>query len=158
MSEFTEVSCAPAPIGATFALICDPARWPLFVGYGPLPGITLASVEGGGPIVLGARIRVENTDRSLHYERVVAFEQDRHLQMHMELEPPASWFMSEIDEFVDLYAEGAETRVVRRFVATPRAWYTAPMAWLFGGFFLARAVRVHNANVAKALAVSQGAS
>jgi hypothetical protein len=53
---------------------------------------------------------------------------------------------------VQLAPEGAGTRLTRTFTATPRAWYTWPMAWLFGSFMLRRAIERHNAAVASKLA------
>lgn len=156
MPTFTTVSEAPASPDATFAFICDLSRWPLFRGYGPLPGIAEASVDGNivGP---NSRIRVRNTDGSVHHEVVQAFEPGRRYVIRMELAPPVSYVMAWIEETVLLepIAGGSGTRLRRTFVVTPRTWLTAPIAWLFGGVLLPRAVERHNRAVADALAGPQ---
>lgn len=149
MPTFRTVSTTPASPEATFAFICDVTRWPLFRGYGPLPAIVEATCDG--PVGLGARIRVRNSDGSVHHERVTAFEPGRLYCISMELVPPVSRVMSGIDERVELEPVEGGARVTRTFTSTPAAWYTAPIAWLFGGFLLRRAVEAHNAAVAEAL-------
>jgi hypothetical protein len=47
MPTFTTETTLPASPAATFAFIVDLTKWPLFTGYGPLPGIVEASVDGG---------------------------------------------------------------------------------------------------------------
>ncbi len=148
MPRFTTVSSLPVPPEAVFALIVDLDQWPLFTGYGPLPGIRAASLPPGEPVALGARIRVDDADGTHHHERVEVFEPGRRLSLRMELTPPASFFMADIFEEITLAPEGSGTALSRTFTANPRAWYTWPFAWLFGGFLLRRAVDRHNAAVA----------
>lgn len=148
--RFSTESNAPASPEAAFAYICDLSRWPLFTGYGPLPGIVEASVEG--EISVGSRIRVRNTDGSVHHEVVERFEPARRFALRMELSPPVSYIMASIEEDVELVAIEGGTRIRRTFRVRPRAWFTAPIAWLFGGVLLPRAVRRHNERVAAALA------
>ncbi|GDX82525.1 hypothetical protein LBMAG42_43360 [Deltaproteobacteria bacterium] len=148
--QFSTESNAPGSPEAAFAFICDLTRWPLFTGYGPLPGIVEATVEGA--VTLGSRIRVRNTDGSVHHEVVERFEPGRRYTIRMELNPPVSYVMASIEEDVELTAAASGTRIRRTFVLRPRSWFTAPIAWLFGGVLLPRAVARHNARMAAALA------
>jgi len=155
MPQFTTVCWFPASPEHVFAGIVDLARWPLFSGYGPLPGIRAASLPPGQVMALGARVRVDDMDGTHHHERVEGFEPGRRIALAMELTPPAAHVMAGIHEEVLLAASSGGTTVTRTFIATPRAWYTWPLAWLFGSFLLRRAVDRHNAAVASAYA--QGA-
>lgn len=155
MPTFTTESEAPATPEETFAFIIDLTRWPLFRGHGPLPGIVEATAEGG-PVGQGTRIRVRNSDGSVHHEVVDTFEPGRRYAVHMELAPPVSYVLAGIEETVELQPGGAGTRLRRTFVVTPRSWLTAPVAWLFGGVLLPRAVAAHNAAVAEALGAAKG--
>lgn len=142
----TESHLALSP-AAAFAFIVDLAKWPLFSGFGPLPGIVEASVEGG-VVQLGSRIRVRNTDGSVHHEVVETFEPDRRYAIRMELAPPVSFVMAGIHETITLVPAPGGTSMRRSFVVTPRSWLTAPIAWFFGGVLLPRAVARHNAAAA----------
>jgi len=147
MPTFTTNTLLPSTPAATFAFIVDLTKWPTFTGYGPLPGIVEATVEGG-EVRLGSRIRVRNTDGSVHHEVVEAFEPGRRYVIRMELAPPVSYVMAAIHETVELEPADGGTRMRRTFVVTPRAWFTAPIAWFFGGVLLPRAVERHNATAA----------
>ena len=111
----------------------------------PLPGIVEASLPDGERMGPGARVRVRNTDGSIHHEVVCAFEPGRRYAVRMELSPPASILMDRIEEDVEL-AETPEggTRVTRRFVVTPRSLLTAPIAWFIAQCILRKAVEAHN--------------
>lgn len=141
----------------TFTYIVTLANWTEFRGYGFLPGIVEASLPDGAPIppasrqvALGSRIRVENTDGSVHHEVVQAFEPGRRYAIRMELAPPVSYLMARIDERVDLEATPTGTRVTRTFDVVPRGWWTAPLVWLVAKV-LRRAVVRHDEAVAGAL-------
>lgn len=145
---------APARV---FAFILDLDRWPLFRGYGPLPGIRRATLADGASFGLGARVRVENTDGSVHHECVTAYDPPRRYAVTMVLVPPAAYVLARIDEEVVLEPTAGEGTVIRRrFTTVPRAWWTAPVAWLFGGFLLARAVARHDEAVGRALDEPEG--
>lgn len=118
MPTFTTETTLPASPAATFAFIVDLTKWPLFTGYGPLPGI------------------------------VEAFEPGRRYVIRMQLAPPVSYVMAGIHETVELEPADGGTRMRRTFVVTPRSWLTAPIAWFFGGMLLPRAVERHNATAA----------
>lgn len=151
MADFTTVSMTERSPDETFAFICDLSKWPLFRGWGPLPGIEEASLPAGETVGLGSRIRVRNSDGSIHHEVVVAFEPGRRYDIRMELAPPASYVMRRIEESVELSPVDGGTRILRRFVTAPRSMVTTPIVWLFGGLLLRKAVERHNAAVAAAL-------
>lgn len=152
MPTFVTESTTPRTPEETFAFICDLAKWPLFRGYGPLPGIAEASLPEGERLDVGARVRVRNTDGSVHHEVVVELERGRRYVVRMELAPPASYVFRGIEERVDLQPVAEGTRVLRRFETTPRSFFTAPLAWLVGGVLLRKAVERHDAAVTRALA------
>lgn len=134
----------------TFAYITTLANWSSFRGHGPLPAIVRASATE--PLRLGTRVRVENSDGSVHHEVVTAFEPDRRYSTRMELVPPASYLMKHIHEDVVLTPMDAGTQVTRRFETVPRSWFTAPLVALMTFVLLRPAVRKHDRAVAAALA------
>jgi hypothetical protein len=134
----------------TFAYITTLANWSSFPGHGPLPAIIRATADE--PLRLGTRVRVENSDGSVHHEIVITFEPDRRYSTRMELVPPASYLMKYIHEDVVLTATAAGTQVTRRFETVPRSWLTAPLVALITFVFLRPAVRKHDHAVAAALA------
>lgn len=152
MPRFTTVTTNDATPGETFAFVIDLGRWPLFTGHGPLPGIVEASLPAGSPMGRGARIRVVNSDGSVHHEVVEAYEPGRRYAIRMELSPPASRLLWTIEEEVDFEeVDGGGTRVVRTFRTVPCGWWTAPAVWLLTRFLLRPAVVAHDRKVAQAL-------
>lgn len=151
MPWFETHSEVARPPAEAFAFILDTSKWPLFRGYGPLPGIVSAEVEGGGRVELGARVRVTNTDGSVHHEIVEELVPDRRYRVRMELVPPASRVLARIDETVELSPTPAGTRIRRRFEVTPRSALTAPVAWFVARVLLRRAVLSHDAAVKREL-------
>lgn len=151
MTGFVTVSATTRPPEDTFRYIVDLTQWSTFRGYGPLPGIVSASVVDGGAMALGARVRVTNTDGSVHHEVVEEFVPGRRYRIRMELGSPAHLVLARVDETVDLEASDAGTRVTRRFDVIPRNGFTAPIAWFVATVLLRRAVDAHNAAVADAL-------
>lgn len=133
----------------TFAYITTLANWSSFPGHGPLPAIVRATADE--PLRLGTRVRVENSDRSVHHEVVTAFEPERRYSTRMELVPPASYLMKCIDEDVILTPTASGTQVTRRFETVPRSWFTAPLVALITFALLRPAVRKHDRAVAAAL-------
>lgn len=136
---------------ATFAFILDLVRWPAFRGWGPVPGIVSAELAPGASMAVGARVRVTNTDGSVHHEVVEELEPPRRYRVRMEPGPPASRVLARIDETVELVPIATGTRIRRRFDVTPRSPLTAPLAWLVARVFLPRAVAAHDRAVAEAL-------
>ena len=153
MVSFVTESVVHSSPARTFALICDVSRWSLFRGLGPIPGIAEASLPCDGPMGLGTRVRVRNTDGSIHHERVVRFDPGRLYEVHMELSPPGSWVMHSIEETVELSPWSGGTRMVRRFTLNPRSFLTAPLVLLLRSL-LQRAVEDHNTAVAACLGSS----
>ncbi len=152
MPTFTTVSTNPASPEANFTFVTNLENWPTFTGFGPLPGIRRATANA--PLALGTRVRVENTDNSVHQEIVTAFEPGRRYAVRMEVVPPASWLMRHIDEELLLEPVEAGTRVHRRFTTVARSWLTAPVVWFITFFLLKPAVLKHDAVAAQALAGS----
>lgn len=140
-----------APPEAVTDHVTDLSRWPSFRGAGPIPGIVRA--EADRPFGVGARVRVTNTDGSVHTEVVEELERGRRLRIRMEMAPPASYVLARIEETLDLRPAGPGTHLVRRFDLVPRSFLTAPLAWVLA-MFMRRAVRAHDAEVAEALAKS----
>src|SRR6185503_11093076 len=108
--------------------ICDLSQWPLFRGYGPIPGIVEARLPEGERMAVGSRVRVRNTDGSVHHEVVTRLEPGRSFAVRMELSPPASLVLARIEETVDLEPVPEGTRMVRSFTTTPRSPLVAPLA------------------------------
>lgn len=150
MPSFTTTRQVAAPPETVFAIVLDLGRWPLFRGYGPLPGIAEASLVG--PARVGARIRVRNTDGSVHHEVIAHLDPPGRYAVHMELAPPVSYVFAALHEDVRLEAVNGGTRITRTFTWRPHAWWSWPMAALFGGVLLPRAVARHDAAVAATLA------
>lgn len=151
MPRFETRSTLPRPPAIVFAHILDLSQWPSFRGFGPLPGIVRAALAGPGPLGLGARIRVTNTDGSVHHEVVEELVPGERYRVCMELTPPASWLMARIDEIVTLSPAPVGTEIRRCFEVVPRSPLTTPLCWLIAKL-LRRAVEAHNRAVAKALA------
>jgi hypothetical protein len=141
------------PPGEVFDFICDLSRWPLFRGYGPIPGIEEARLPEGDAMAVGSRVRVRNTDGSVHHEVVTRLEPGRAFAVRMELSPPASLVLARIEETVDLTPVPGGTRMVRSFTTTPRSSLVAPLAWLVGAVLLRKATEAQNRRVARILAV-----
>jgi hypothetical protein len=158
MPSFETLSSIARSPEATFSHLVDLGQWPSFRGFGPLPGIVSAERVGGGPVELGARIRVTNTDGSVHHEIVEEFAPARLFRVRMELSRPASAILARIDERVELEPHGAGTRLRRRFDVTPRSIFTAPLAWFIARVLLRRAVLAHDRAVASALEERGGAA
>lgn len=152
MPAFTTRSRAPVPPARVFAFIVDLRQWPSFRGFGPVPGIAEASLAGEGALRVGSRIRVRNTDGSVHHEVVTQFVPGRRYAVRMEVARPASFVLAAIEEQVDLQAVGDGAEMVRRFELRPRWWLTWPLAWLICHLFLKRAVIAHNDAMNAALA------
>lgn len=152
MPSFTTRSRAPVPPARAFAYIVDLRQWPSFRGSGPVPGIVEATLPDGGPLRVGSRIRVQNTDGSVHHEVVTELVPGRRYAVRMEVARPASLVLAAIEEQVDLQAIGESAEMVRRFELRPRWWLTWPLAWLICHLFLKRAVIAHNDAMNAALA------
>lgn len=145
MPSFTTCDEFPYPPSVIFGGIVDLTKWSAFRGYGPLPGIREATLPAGEQLGLGSRVRVLNTDGSVHHEVVRTFEPDRRYSVVMELSPPASYLMDRIEEDIELAeTPTGGTRMTRTFTTFPRSLLTAPLVWLLTYGLLRKAVVRHN--------------
>lgn len=145
MARFTTCDEFPCPPPVIFGGIVDLSKWSAFRGYGPLPGIREATLPEGEQLGLGSRVRVLNTDGSVHHEVVRTFEPHQKYSVVMELSPPASYLMDRIEEDVELTeTPTGGTRMTRTFTTVPRSVITAPLVWLITHLLLRNAVRCHN--------------
>lgn len=152
MPGFTTRTTLALSPDEVFASICDLSRWPDFRGAGPIPGIAEATLPEGERFAVGGRVRVRNTDGSVHHERITAFEPGRRYCVAMELVPPAAYVMETILEDVTLEPAPCGTQMTRRFELKPRLWLTWPLAWVMAHLFLKRAIDQHNASAVRAAA------
>lgn len=145
MARFTTCDELPSPPSVVFGGIVDLTKWSAFQGWGPLPGIREATLPEGEQVGLGSRIRVLNTDGSVHHEVVRTFEPYERYSVVMELSPPASYLMDRIEEDIELTeTPTGGTRMTRVFTTFPRSVMTAPLVWLITHFLLHKAVIRHN--------------
>lgn len=153
MPCFTTCTQLAASPSAVFDAIVDLSRWSSFRGYGPLPGIVRASLPEGECMREGARVRVENTDGTVHHEVVRVFEPGRRYVVRMEVSPSAARVLRHVDETVELEPTAAGgTEMRRTFEIVPRAWFTTPLCWLVARGPLRRAVDAHNREAQTAFA------
>ena len=145
MARITICDEFPGPTSVIFGGIVDLSKWSAFQGYGPLPGIREATLPEGEQLRLGSRVRVLNTDGTVHHEVVRTFEPHRRYSVVMELSPPASYLMDRIEEDVELSeTPTGGTRMTRTFITVPRSVLTAPLVWLLTHGLLRKAVIRHN--------------
>ena len=131
---------APAEIAGQ---ILDLAKWPEFTGYGPLPGIQSAVFEVRTPEIVGTRIKVTNTDGSIHTEEIVEWQLDARMVLHMtDFSPPLSRLAIRFEEEWVYERAGDDTHVARTFRLYSKSLMTRPVLWLIS-FLLWRAVARH---------------
>ncbi len=134
------LALAPADIAGQ---ILDLEKWPEFTGYGPLPGIKSAEFEARTPDVVGTRIKVTNTDGSVHFEEIVEWQPDARLVLHMaEFSPPLSRLATRFEEEWVFVRANDATHAARTFRLYPKSLLTRPMMWLIS-LLLKRAVARH---------------
>ena len=140
--------CTPE---TAFALMVDPARFPpTFTGYGPIPAIR--SITLRGPLAVGAKRRIENTDGSVLEECVTALEPPhRHAYSLAGFRPPFSWLVSMGNADWTVTTVDMETRVRWQYVFTLASAWVYPLAWLLLEFFMARAMQRCLDNMARVL-------
>lgn len=123
--------------------ILDVAKWPGFRGYGPIPGIKSAEFETRTPNIVGARIRVVNSDGSSHVEEIVEWQPDRRLRLCMgHFSKPLSHLATGFVETWDFERQGNYTIVLRSFEFNAKSLLAKPVLW-FLAFFLRRAIARH---------------
>ena len=161
------LALAPEQIAAQ---ILEPANWSGFTGYGPLPGVRIATFEVKTPEIVGSRFRVQNTDGSTHVEEIVQWTpcsslliistgseigdvENRHdgdlqhapsrVKLHMsEFSPPFGRIARGIDETWDFERCDGGANVVRTFELHARSALTRPLLLLIS-MLLKRAVARH---------------
>ncbi len=134
------LSLAPEEIAGQ---ILDVAKWPIFQGYGPLPGIKSAEFETQTAHIGGSRIRVTNLDGSTHTEEIVEWHPERRVVLQMgDFSKPLSSMASHFIEVWDFERDGNETKVVRSFEMHPRSMRTKLVLWVIS-FFLKGAIARH---------------
>lgn len=105
----------------------DTDRWTEFEGYLFLPGVRRAEVETRTPVMVGTRIRVQNTDGSAHLEEIIEWDAPRRIAVKFgEFQPPLSHLATHFIEAWDFRETGAGTHVVR----TMRMYPKSVFGWL----------------------------
>lgn len=153
MPSFELRVTSPVSAARTFATITDLSLWSTFRGAGPVPGIVRATLVAG-TVGLGGRVRVENTDGSIHHETYTEFVPDKKVHLSMELRPPVSYVMGAMEETIEVEGTGATCTMRRRFDVRARFFFTWPLAFVLCRVFLKRACEKHNAEVMRLLAQS----
>lgn len=134
------------------AQILDLHRWPEFTGYGPLPGIRAAEFEVQTPERVGTRIRVHNTDGSVHVEEIACWELPRRIVLEFrELPAPLSRLARRFVETWEFQPAGALTELTRTFRLEATAFWAWPLLWLIGQL-LRRAALRHARQLARSAA------
>lgn len=123
--------------------IADLSKWPLFTGYGPLPGIAAAEYELRTDHMVGSRIRVRNTDGSRHVEEIRDWTPGASVGMTLrDFTPPLSGLATHFTEEWRFAAAGGATRATRSFRMFPRSAAARPAVWLISLLFR-RAIAHH---------------
>ena len=123
--------------------ILDVAKWPDFLGYGPIPGIKTAEFEIRTANIVGSRIRVTNLDGSTHAEEIVEWQPDQRLQLQMQdFSPPLSRLATGFIETWEFQRVGNDTKVLRSFEMNAKSIAAWPVLWLIS-IILKRAIARH---------------
>jgi ribosome-associated toxin RatA of RatAB toxin-antitoxin module len=131
------------------ALILDVSNWPYFQGWGFLPGIERAEVQTRPEQIVGARIRVTNTDGSRHVEEIVEWRPERRLRLEMkEFSPPLSRLATSFEETWDFERTAGGTHVVRSLRMHAKTALTRPLLWAIS-IFLKKAIARHLRQIAE---------
>ena len=135
----------PEQIGAA---ILDTDQWPMFTGWGPLPGIRRAEFDRRTDEIVGTRIRVTNTDGSRHAETITEWDLPRSIALTLdEFSAPLRWLATQFEERWEFEAGSRETQALRRFAMHPRWRLARPALWCIRPMLRA-AVRRHMATLA----------
>ncbi len=124
-------------------------KWNSFKGYGPLPGIreatfVLRNDEGAGSV-----IRVENTDGSVHQERILEWLPNERAVIELSgFAFPLSALASRFVETWSFAVEGEASLIRRDFELYPVNECARPVLWMIS-LLLRRAVSRHLRVLAK---------
>lgn len=136
----------PADPDTVFETVPDTtANWPkFFTGFKPFVGaITSASIEGGGPVVPGARRDIGFSDGTSIVEQII--DHDRPTLHHYrvpEMTKIQALAMSEMDSTWEFSEEADGTCRIRwTYLLTPKSFLTAPLVATIGAFGFRGAMR-----------------
>ncbi|MEL6253031.1 MAG: hypothetical protein AAFR87_13535 [Bacteroidota bacterium] len=116
--------------------IADIEKWKDFKGHGFLPGIADAYFDPKTSDMVGSKIRVKNTDGSLHIEEILIWEADAEILMRLhEFSPPLNRIASHFMEHWHLERVAGGTMVERAFELYPKSIFTQPFLWIISLFF-----------------------
>lgn len=136
----------PADRDTVFETVPDTTpNWPkFFTGFKPFVGaITEASIEGGGPVVPGARRHIGFSDGTHIVELIVDHDRpSRHHYRVVEMTKIQAATMSEMDSNWEFLEEaGGHCRIRWTYRLTPRSILTAPLVATVGAFGFRGAMR-----------------
>jgi hypothetical protein len=139
-----------APRQAVFDHTIRPENFGSFEGFGPIPGIRSATYVTHGPVGVGSRRRVLNTDGSEHSEEITHFEAPRrHNSRIFDIRPPFALIVRFLEDDWIFEDSGDRTRIQREFRIDARP-LALPIAVLLLPL-LRRAVRRDLDNIRRAL-------
>lgn len=131
------------PVDIVWAHFVDAANLTDFAGYGPIPGIARASVDGEG---VGMRRAITNTDGSSHREEVIVYEPPRRIVDRIDgFDSPVRLLAREITDELRFEPRGDATELVRTFTVELRSVLAWPLARVMR-LFMSRAIARHHAN------------
>lgn len=130
--------------------ILDVSKWSDFRGYGPLPGIRKAELEILPPNIVGARVRVTNTDGSSHVEEIVEWRLGEIARLEFrEFSAPLSRLATGFSETWTFERVGDGARVRRAFELRAKSRLTRPVLWLIS-LLLRKAIAKHTRSLGRA--------
>jgi hypothetical protein len=150
----------PADRDTVFETVPDTtANWPkFFTGFKPFVGaITSASIEGGGPVVPGARRLIGFSDGTRIVEQIL--DHDRPSLHHYrvpEMTKIQAATMSEMDSTWEFLDEGGQCRIRWTYRLTPKSILTAPLVATVGAFGFRGAMRNCLATIRQTFSERQG--
>ena len=99
----------------------DTDRWPEFKGYSILPGIKNAVFELRTPILVGSRIKVQNTDGSSHIEEIIEWGVAKKVTLRFqEFDAPLQHLATHFIETWTFCQSTGGTEVTRTMVMYPK--------------------------------------
>jgi hypothetical protein len=126
-------------------IILDTTKWPLFTGYGILPGIRSAEYIVKTPEILGSRIAVINTDNSTHIEEIIKWDMPNTFQMRLaNFSRPLSFMATQFVETFEFRVESNQTHITRSMALYPRFLLTRPILWLIRPLLRKALIRSHD--------------
>jgi len=128
------------------AIFLDLNNWPLFTGYGILPGIKSASFNTQTPEIVGSVIAVICTDNSTHTEEIVNWNIPHSYQLKLaNFSRPLSFFATHFDEKIHFETEDSTTLITRTMDLHPRSFIAYPLLWLIRPLMHKAIIRSHEA-------------